>query len=562
MAETHKNKKKKKDDFLMQGAILAFAAVITKVIGVAYRIPLTNILGDEGNGFYGYAFEVYSLALLLSSMSFPIAVSKLVSSRMALRQRRNAFRVFKCALMFSIVVGAVVAVVIFFGAGPISKHLMESPLSVYALRVLAPGLFIVSVMGVLRGYFQGLGTMVPTAVSQVIEQIINAVISLVGASVLFKIGTSIGKKSNEELLGPAYGAAGGTLGTIMGALAGLLFLLFALFAFKSVIHRQLRSDKSRKKESYSRILKILILTIIPVIFSTAIYNINQLIDLTLFNKIMSAQGLVEKEYMALQGIYTGKYNPLINVPMAMANGLAASVIPSLTAASANDKALIHGKINQTIRFTMLVAIPCFVGFVVLASPLMVLLYGDSSATPALLLAIGSVTVVFYSWSTVMNSILQGLDKMSTPAKNAGISLVIHIISLLIMLIVLKWNVYALVGSNIIFSVCMCFLNARAIHKASGYKQEVEKTFVKPLIAAVIMGIVTYVSHLLFSLVAPGRFIATILSVLIAVVVYALAILRLGTLSEQDIKDLPQGYKILRLCRRFHLLPHRRVEEED
>ncbi len=562
MAETHKNKKKKKDDFLMQGAILAFAAVITKVIGVAYRIPLTNILGDEGNGFYGYAFEVYSLALLLSSMSFPIAVSKLVSSRMALRQRRNAFRVFKCALMFSIVVGAVVAVVIFFGAGPISKHLMESPLSVYALRVLAPGLFIVSVMGVLRGYFQGLGTMVPTAVSQVIEQIINAVISLVGASVLFKIGTSIGKKSNEELLGPAYGAAGGTLGTIMGALAGLLFLLFALFAFKSVIHRQLRSDKSRKKESYSRILKILILTIIPVIFSTAIYNINQLIDLTLFNKIMSAQGLVEKEYMALQGIYTGKYNPLINVPMAMANGLAASVIPSLTAASANDKALIHGKINQTIRFTMLVAIPCFVGFVVLASPLMVLLYGDSSATPALLLAIGSVTVVFYSWSTVMNSILQGLDKMSTPAKNAGISLVIHIISLLIMLIVLKWNVYALVGSNIIFSICMCFLNARAIHKASGYKQEIEKTFVKPLIAAVIMGIVTYVSHLLFSLVAPGRFIATILSVLIAVVVYALAILKLGTLSEQDIKDLPQGYKILRLCRRFHLLPHRRVEEED
>ena len=540
----------------MQGAILAFAAVITKIIGVAYRIPLTNILGDEGNGFYGYAFEVYSLALILSSFSFPIAVSKLVSARMAMRQKRNAFRVFQCALIFSVVVGAVVAVVIFFGAGPISTHLMESPLSVYALKVLAPGLFIVSVMGVLRGYFQGLGTMVPTAVSQVIEQIVNAVISLVGASVLFKIGLKAAEKKDVALLGPAYGAAGGTLGTIIGALAGLFFLLFALFAFQRVIRRQLKSDKTRRQESYSHILKILVLTIIPVIFSTAIYNINQLIDLTLFNKIMSAQGFAEKQYMALQGIYTGKYNTLINVPMAMANGLAASVIPSLTAAvTANDKKLVHSKINQTIRFTMLVAIPCFVGFIVLASPLMVLLFGDSSKTPAMLLAIGAVTVVFYCWSTVSNSILQGLDKMSTPAKNAGISLVIHIIALLIMLIVLKWNIYALVGSNIVFSVCMCFLNARAIHKASGYKQEMDRTFVKPLISAVIMGIFTYASHLLFSLALPGR-IATLLSVLVAVVVYALCILKLGTLTEQDIKDLPQGYKILRLCRRFNLLPHK------
>lgn len=557
MAETHKNRKKKKDDFLMQGAILAIAAVITKIIGVVYRVPLTNILGDEGNGFYGYAFEVYSLALILSSFSFPIAVSKLVSARMAMRQRRNAFRVFVCALAFSIAVGAIVAVLIFFGAGAISSNLMESPLSMYALKVLAPGLFIVSIMGVLRGYFQGLGTMVPTAVSQVIEQIINAIISLVGASVLFKIGMKAAEKQNNELLGPAYGAAGGTLGTIMGALAGLVFLLFALFAFKDVIRRQIKSDRTRRQESYSRILKILVLTIIPVIFSTAIYNINQLIDLTLFNKIMAAQGFAEKEYMALQGIYTGKYNTLINVPLAMANGLAASVIPSLTAAvTSNNKSQIHSKINQTIRFTMLVAIPCFVGFVVLASPLMVLLYGDSSKTPAMLLAIGSITVVFYCWSTVSNSILQGLDKMSSPAKNAGISLVVHIVALLIMLIVLKWNIYALVGSNIVFSVCMCFLNARDIHKASGYKQEMEKTFVKPLIAAVIMGIVTYIAHMLITIVLPGRFIATTLSILAAVIVYAFCILKLGTLSDQDIKDLPQGYKILRICRRLNLLPHR------
>lgn len=556
MAGSHKNKKQtKKDDFLVQGAILAVAMFLTKIIGVVYRIPLTNILGDEGNGFYGYAFEVYAMALMLSTFSLPVAVSKLVSARMAMHQRRNAFRVFIGALVFSIVVGLTVSLLIFFGAGAISTHLMESPLSVYALRVLAVGLFVVAVLGVLRGYFQGLGTMVPTAVSQIIEQVVNAVISLAGASVLFKVGTAAGKKSGEELLGAAYGAAGGTLGTVVGAVFALLFLLFAISVYRKTIRRQLRTDRTRKVESYQRILKILLITIAPIIFSTAIYNINQILDLTIFNKVMAAQGFTEKEYMALQGIYTGKYNTLINVPLAMANGLAASVIPSMTAAAAiNDKRQIYDKISQSIRFTMMIAIPCFVGFVVLASPLMVLLYNDSSATPAALLAIGSVTVVLYCWSTVSNSILQGLDKLSEPAKNAGISLVVHLIALFIMLVVFKWNIYALVGSNIVFSVCMCALNARAISKACGYKQEIDRTFIKPLTAAVIMGVVTYVAYLFFDLAIGGRFIPACMAILIAVIVYAVSILKLGTLSDADIKALPQGNKIFSLCRKFHLLP--------
>ena len=553
MAESHKQKKRK-DDFLMQGAILAIAGVITKIIGVVYRIPLTNILGDEGMGFYGYAFEVYALALLLSSLSLPTVVSKLVSARMAMRQRRNAFRVFVCSLVFSLVVGAVFALIIFFGADLISTHIMESPLSAYALKVLAPGLFIVSVLGVLRGYFQGLGTMVPTAVSQVIEQIVNAVISLAGASILFGIGIKAAEKQNNDLMGPAYGAAGGTLGTIAGALSALFFLLFAFFVYRGVIRRQLRTDRTRRQESYSRILKILLITLVPIIFSTAIYNINQLLDMTIFNKIMAAQGYSEEKYMALLGIYSGKYNTLLSVPLAMANGLAASIIPSLTGAVArNDRPQIHSKINQSVRFTMLIAIPCFVGFVVLASPIMVLLFGDSSRTPALLLAVGSITLVFYCLSTVTNSVLQGLDKISVPAKNAGISLVVHIISLLIMLIVFKWNIYALVGSNIVFALCMCILNIRAIHKANGHRQEMEKTFVKPLLAAVIMGVVTYAVHLVLDLLIGGR-IPTILSILAAVAVYAVSILKLGALSPEDIRDLPQGRKILRICRKLHLLP--------
>lgn len=555
MTDSQKNTKQpKKDDFLMQGTILAIAMVLTKIIGVVYRIPLTNILGDEGNGFYGYAYEVYAMALMLSTYSLPTAVSKLVSARTAMHQHRNAFRVFLGALLFAIIVGGIMALLIFFGADLISTYLMESPLSAYALRVLAVGIFIVAVLGVLRGYFQGLGTMVPTAVSQIMEQIVNAIVSIAGASILYDVGIAAGEKAGEELLGPAYGAAGGTLGTVFGALFALLFLLFVFYAYSGRIRRQLFRDRTRRKESYSRIMKILVITIAPIIFSTAIYNINQIIDLTIFNKVMAAQGYTEKEYMALQGIYTGKYNTLINVPMAVANGLASSVIPSMTmAVTRNDRRQVHSKISQSVRITMLIAIPCAVGFITLAKPLMVLLYNDASATPANLLRVGSVTVILYCLSTITNSILQGMDKLSEPAKNAGISLAVHLISLCMMLIVFKWNIYALVGSNIVFSVCMCALNIRAIWKTCGYRQEIIRTFLKPLAASAVMGVVTYAVFALFDYLIGGRFIPTVLAILVAVVVYIIAVLKLGVLSKADFLAFPKGETLYRLCKKMRLL---------
>lgn len=557
MAGSQNTKKTKKDDFLLQGAILAIAAVVVKIIGVLYRIPLTNILGDEGNGYYGYAYEVYAMTLMLSSFSLPIAVSKLVSARMASGQKKNAFRVFTCSAAFAVVVGILAAVLIFMGADFISTNMMESPFSAYALRVLAVGLFTVAVLGVLRGYFQGLGTMIPTAISQIIEQITNAIVGLAGASVMINIGARAAEEAKEELLGPAYGAAGATLGTVMGSAFALLFLLFTMYTYRTTIRRQMKRDRRRRKESYGRLLKILLLTTLPIIFSTAIYNINQILDMTLFNKIMAMQGYPEKEYMALLGIFTGKYNTLINVPLAMANGLAASVIPSLTAAyTERNRVQIHDKIAQSTRLTMLVALPCTVGLVVLASPLMVFLFNDDSEIPARLLTIGAITVVFYGWSTVMNSMLQGINKVMDPAKNAAISLVIHLISLVLMMVVFKLNIYALVVSNIVFSICMCVLDVRSIRKACRYRQEWNKTFLKPLIAAAIMGVVTYVVYQVMDVAIGGRFAATGIAIVAAVIVYAIAILKLGALSAEDIMALPQGRRIYILCDRLRLLPQK------
>lgn len=557
MADTRKTRMRsaQNDDFIAQGAILAVATVLTKVIGVIYRIPLANILGDAGNGFYGYAYQIYAMALMVSSLSLPTAVSKLVSAKLAAGQKRNSVRVFRCSMLFAVVVGAVITAAVFFGADAISVYAMKSPLSVYALQMLAPGLFLVAVMAVIRGYFQGLGSMMPTAVSQIIEQLIRAVISIAGASIFVDIGTRAGEKAGEELLGPAYGAAGATLGTVLGALIALVFLIFVIWAYRGQMTRQYRTDRSGREDSYRRILKVLVLTAVPILFSTAIYNINQILDLTIFNHIMDAQGYVEEEYMALQGIYSGKYDTLVNVPLSIPWALCSSVVPSLTAAVATrSRKLVHEKIDQTLRLTMVITIPCGVGFLVLASPLMVLLYNDASKTPAYLLMLGSVVVVLYGWSSISNSILHGLNHISSPAKNACIALVVHLAAFVVMMTAFKMNVYALAAGNIVFAACMCWLNQRKVHKVCGFRMNIMDTFIKPLIASAVMGIVTYAAHLALDLLIGGRWIPTIIAIFIAMIVYVVVVLKIGTLSDEDIEALPMGARLLRLCRRLHLMP--------
>ena len=557
MADTRKTRMRsaQNDDFIAQGAILAVATVLTKVIGVIYRIPLANILGDAGNGFYGYAYQIYAMALMVSSLSLPTAVSKLVSAKLAAGQKRNSVRVFRCSMLFAVVVGAVITAAVFFGADAISVYAMKSPLSVYALQMLAPGLFLVAVMAVIRGYFQGLGSMMPTAVSQIIEQLIRAVISIAGASIFVDIGTRAGGKAGEELLGPAYGAAGATLGTVLGALIALVFLIFVIWAYRGQMTRQYRTDRSGREDSYRHILKVLVLTAVPILFSTAIYNINQILDLTIFNHIMDAQGYVEEEYMALQGIYSGKYDTLVNVPLSIPWALCSSVVPSLTAAVATrSRKLVHEKIDQTLRLTMVITIPCGVGFLVLASPLMVLLYNDASKTPAYLLMLGSVVVVLYGWSSISNSILHGLNHISSPAKNACIALVVHLAAFVVMMTAFKMNVYALAAGNIVFAACMCWLNQRKVHKVCGFRMNIMDTFIKPLIASAVMGIVTYAAHLALDLLIGGRWIPTIIAIFIAMIVYVVVVLKIGTLSDEVIEALPMGARLLRLCRRLHLMP--------
>ena len=202
-----------------QATIMMVAGIVVRIIGVVYRSPVTSMIGDVGNGYYTLAYNIYAMVLLISSYSIPMAVSKVVSGKMALKQYRDAHKVFRCALLYVLVVGGLASVLLFFGAPLLIPKSQVG--AIPALRVLAPAIVVSGVLGVLRGYFQAHGTMLPTSISQIVEQILNAAVSIGGALLFIRLLAG----NNEEKRAEA-GAMGSAAGIVAGVVAGLIFMLF------------------------------------------------------------------------------------------------------------------------------------------------------------------------------------------------------------------------------------------------------------------------------------------------------------------------------------------------
>lgn len=546
---------KKESNFVVQGSILAIASIVVRIIGIAYRIPMINIIGDEGMGYYGTAFNVYNIALLLSSYSLPLAVSKMVSSRLACRQYRNALRILRTALCYATLVGGIAAAVIWFGADFFAREVFFMPYAAFALRTLAPTVWIMAYLGVFRGYFQGQGTMVPTAFSQVFEQIINAIVSVAAGSYLFNqaIRVEVLKGETGSGYSNAWGAAGGTIGTGAGALTALLFMLFLFFLYRKTMRRQVRRDRSGVLEGYGEITRILFFTVVPVVISSAIYNLNTVLDNGLLAYNFAKQGM-DGEFVSQWGVYTGKYHLLINVPMAVSNALSSSLIPSVSRAmTVGDKKLVRTRVAAAIRFSLLIAIPSTVGLTVLAGPVNNLLFSGDNTLAIKMTLFGSIAVVFYSVSTVTNAILQGIDKMRLPIFHALISLVLHVAALEIMALVFHMGIFSMVYANILFAVFMCFLNHRSICRLLGYKQEIKNTLLIPMAASAVMGVCAWGIYKLIHLAVKSNAVCTLGAVFAAILVYGLLLIRFGGLGEDELHQMPGGTRLLSALRKLRLM---------
>ena len=534
------NNEGKRSNFIVQGGILAITGVISRIIGLVYRIPLQKKIGDSGMGYYSAAFQIYSIMLIISSYSLPTAVSKLVAMRIAKGQYRNARKILHGAMLFALITGGAACLIVLAGADVMASNIMNLPKSAIALRILAPTLLIVAVMGVIRGYFQGLGTMMPTAFSQLFEQVVNAVISVIAAIYLFEYGTMVSALLKDSAYSAAYGAAGGTLGTCAGALAGLIMLTIMFIFHNREMKKDVFNDNTAKSDSFPKIIRILIITILPVILSSTIYNISDVLDQGVFGSVMAKRGMGEHDIASYWGIFSTKYKVIINVPVALANALCSSIMPSLTSCVEQGKfKLARHKVRLGMRFVMIIAFPCAMGLSVLGKPILSMLFTGEIEIPAMLLRIGSATVILYSMSTLSNGVLQGINKLNIPVRNAAIALAIHIGVLYVCIGVLDLKLYGVVIALIVFALIICVLNWISIGRYLSYRQEIRKTFIIPFAASAIMGLVIFISYILIGKAASDA-VSTIVSIFIGACVYFVALLLLKGVNEAEIRSFPGG----------------------
>jgi stage V sporulation protein B len=533
-------------------AILTGAALVIKIIGACFRIPLGNLIGDTGMGYYNLAYPIYTLLVVIATTGIPIAISRLVSEHMADADPGGAHRVFKVALVLMTAIGVLFFCVFFFWAGPITLLMQKSSNmdvlsgAVYAMRALAPALIFVPIMATLRGFFQGLQDMKPTAVSQVIEQLFRVVCGLTLAYFMISMGVE-------------YGAAGGTFGATAGALAGLVCMAVIYSKFRKEIGYRKRREEARAlrtaahTESAWSIIKRIAWIAVPITIGAAVMPLMYNIDLWVVPGRLMHAGFTQAEALSKYGQLTGFAEPLTNLPKVFTQAISISMVPMIVRAfKAKDKELLHYNAELGIRFSVMIGMPCMVGCAILAEPILRLLYPakiEAAVGAAPALAVYAVSVIFMCVIDPLTSILQGIGKQMIPLVNIAIGGVCKLIVAYTLTGIPVFNIKgAAVGTIVAFAIATV-LNYRAVVIYTGARFNLILTFVRPGISAAVMG---GVAAAIFFVTSPyaGDRLAAVFAILIAVVVYFLMLFATRSIRIEELKLLPKGEKLYKLARKF------------
>ena len=360
--ESNLLKDNSKKGFFVQAGILAIAGVISRIIGLLYGSPLAAIIGDEGNGYYASAYAIYTIVLLISSYSIPSAMSKIISGKLALKEYKNAQRIFRCALVYVAIVGGIGSLVLFFAA-----DILVAGRSATVLRFFAPTIFLFGFLGVLRGYFQAHRTMIPTSISQLIEQIFNAIVSI-GAALMLTgyVGDAIENKAKRAV----YGAIGSALGTCSGVIVALLFMFLVYRYNKPRIINRIEHDNSEDMAT-KEIFKMIFMIVTPFIMSTFVYNLSTSLNSTLFSRILIHVKEMNESHVAFQyGIFARKAMVITNLPIALASAAASAMIPEVsTTFATGDKEGAGRLVSRVTRVILMISIPCAAGLLPWQDPL-------------------------------------------------------------------------------------------------------------------------------------------------------------------------------------------------
>ena len=527
---------------MMKGVtILAVAGIVSKVFGAIFRIPLTNLIGAEGQSYYGLAYPIYQFFFTIASAGFPIAVSRMVSERVAKGDYINAQKSFSTALKATMVICTVSFCICFFGADFIAEF-QRNPGAAASIRAVSIAILFTSVVASLRGYFQGHQNMLPTAVTEVIEQITRVAVGL-GLAVAFY-------KTNLE-----RAAAGATFGASAGMIAAMIALI--------IIYRKDTENRSERlktsviiKESNKERFREMLGIVIPITIGSSIMPLVMIIDGAIIMRRLLATGWSFAESKTLYGLISGFCDPLVNMPIIFIEAVCISLMPAVTRAfTLDDKRSVDKNISTGLKTMMIISYPCAVGLFVLAKPILHLLYpmkiqeADMAVHTLQILAISVITL---SIMRILSTSLQGVGQMVIPVVNLAAGAVCKIVLTFSLTGVRALNINgAAIGTVTTFLVAG-LLNYRALRKHADVRIDLKDIFVKPLISSLVMGVITWIVYKAFFMIIHSNAVATLISIIIAVLIYFFMVFKTGVLTRDEIELIPKGEVLYKLASKLRI----------
>ncbi len=536
--------------------ILMFAQISVKLLGLIYRLVITNAegFGNTGLGYYSTGYQIYSLLLALSSIGIPSVVSKMVSERIAIGDNKGAQRVFKISMTFFVSLGLAFSLLLFFAAEPIATLVFNVPDVKYVMQVLAPAIVFVAASAVFRGYFAGQNDMKPTSASQILEQFFNCVLSITFVYAL------IGKE-------PYIMAAGGNLSSTLAIIITFLYLILYYKRRKLKVNKKQISPERNKTNG--QLLKAILAMSIPITISSVISVVNPIIDSSTVSRciqtafasiITGGKEALEQYAMNMTGILA-KMDTLVGLPVAINVAFSTALTPAIAAAIAKkDYKTASKRLSFSLFSSLIIVLPCAVGFIALAQPILNLIY-PSASDGASILMLYSISMIFIALSQTINGGLYGLNKTKTPAIALAVGALIKFILNIILISnpnigIIGAGISSIVCQTVAFTICFTSLR-KSIKLNLNFKDNI----IKPIISALTMGVLVYFIDVGLSKVINAN-VATIISIIFGVIIYVAMILLTKTLTKEDILMIPFGTKIYPLLVKAGIYKEKAVYEEE
>ena len=569
---------------MINGAfLLAFSTLAVKLIGMLYKIPLTNFIGAVGRGYFSTAYGIFTPVFALATAGLPVAISRLVSQNMALGQYKQVKSILRVSIKCFLVTGIIGFLLILAVAQPYATYIAQTPKAVYSIFMIAPSVFFCCINSAFRGYYEGQSNMYPTAISQLIEAVCKMALGLGASYLIMKLALREYQLSgcvfgsfvpSDELMVHIYPytAAGAIFGVTVGEVASVIYLIIRHKVRGANFSKQ-DLALSPEAESDKTIFKSMLKFTLPVMIAGLTMNLIGIIDSsTIQNRLAHAistdTALIRRLYNISNDIPSsdisaylyGCYNSAMdfkNLIPTITGALGVSALPALASAwELKNKHRIESTVSMVTRLSVFISLPA--GFVlsVMARPILSLVYSQAqadivnAATPVL--QIYGAVMVLFSLSIPVVSMLHAIGEMTFPIKTLIIGAVLKIILNIIFVGQPRFNINGAIFGTLASTLIMVVCNFIHLIRKTGVKISFVMIFVKPFIGAVASAISAYSSFKLLCAVVPQS-LATIISLVLSMIFYIFVTFLIRGIYANDIKMFSFGEKIAKTLEKYGIV---------